>query len=125
MGPLTPVLDGLEVGVAIVEKNGRISVANHAIADLFGLDRARLLNLPARIFVEHVASLIDSPTPLVAARDLVSWDGVVRSEQLRLARPTTAVVRWVARGIELASGPVLLVSCTDITAEIALAHQIR
>lgn len=118
---LAPLLDGLDTGLLVALPSGRIVAANQAMAVMVGLEPPALVAMETVQFMDRLSTLVDDSPPLLADRRLMPSDHRVVCEDLEIARPTRAVIRWVAQRIEVAGEVVHMVACTDITAEVDLA----
>jgi diguanylate cyclase (GGDEF)-like protein/PAS domain S-box-containing protein len=111
----------IQDGVALLDGQWNIVLANRAYADLFGLREDQLVGLPRAQFMAHVATLVDDPAGFMArlATDQGAPD---RSDDFVLLRPRRRVIRRTRTALELpdGSGTGYLVIWQDITAESEL-----
>lgn len=118
---LTPLLDALDAGLFVASPSGRVVAVNEAMAVMVGLEKPAVLAMNSAGLMDRLAELVDALPALLRERRLMPAEARVVCEELELARPTRAVIRWVAHRIDLAAEVVHMVVCTDITAEVDLA----
>lgn len=111
----------IQDGVALLDANWNIVLANRAYAELFGLREDQLTGLPRAQFMAHVATLVDDPADFMAR--LAIDDGAPdRADEFVLLRPRRRVIRRTRTALELpdGSGTGYLAIWQDITAESEL-----
>ena len=111
----------LQDGVALLDGQWNIVLANRAYADLFGLREEQLAGLPRAQFIAHVANLVDDPAEFMAG--LATENGAPdRADEFVLLRPRRRVIRRTRTALELpdGSGTGYLAIWQDITAESEL-----
>jgi diguanylate cyclase (GGDEF)-like protein len=119
---LAPVLGSLESGVLLIDAaSSRIVLANETLAAMFGLSLQAIRAMSPDVFVRHAASLVDAPPQLLRDHKILPGDAQIVCEEFELARPSRAVIRWVARRIAQPH-PAQIVVCTDITAEVDVTN---
>jgi diguanylate cyclase (GGDEF)-like protein len=116
---IEPLVDHLECGVMLIDRERRIVMASAPLATMFGLSVPVLTAMSPEGFVEYVASLVDDPPQLLRERRILPSDSPIVCEEFEIARPSRSVVRWVARQLP-SPVPAQVVVCTDITAEVDL-----
>jgi diguanylate cyclase (GGDEF)-like protein/PAS domain S-box-containing protein len=105
-------------GVALLDRNRTILLANRAYALLFGLEPSRLAGMQRQDFLQHVSTLVEEPEDFLARVEsgfANPSDGVVH--EFTLVRPRKRFVRRQMSPIELPDGPGYLVIWRDVTAD--------
>lgn len=118
---LSPVMNGLECGLAIINAEHRIVFVNDAMGAIFRLKPSRLLAMSPSELIEHTLSVVEEPPPLLRERRMLPVDTPVLCEEFEIKRPSRSVVRWVARRVT-APAPAVVVVCEDITAAVDLGR---
>jgi len=111
----------IQDGVALLDGQWNIVLANRAYAKLFGLPEEQLVGLPRAQFMAHVSTLVADPAAFFAG--LATVDGAPdRSDDFVLLRPRRRVIRRTRTALPLpdGSGTGYLVIWQDITAESEL-----
>jgi diguanylate cyclase (GGDEF)-like protein/PAS domain S-box-containing protein len=107
-------LENIEDGVALLDGERRVVLANRAFAAMFGLSHAELEGLTKDAFIAHVSWLVEDPRTFV---DHVSRSSGRFSGDFVFVRPRRRVMRRSWAPIALPSGNGFLVTWHDITAE--------
>ena len=116
---LEPLVNSLECGVLVVDRDRRIVAVSDALAALVGLSTIEIRAMTPEQFVQHTAGLVDDAPERVRDGRLLAEDVSVVCEEFEIRRPNRAVIRWVARRV-LDPEPSQIVVVTDITAEVDL-----
>ncbi len=106
---LDRLVDHLDVGVLLFNADGRVRVANQALAAMLGVARELLL--------KSTRTLLPGPEALRRVRRVMR--GQEDLGELSLLSPRR-VVQWHTRPVELPDGPGHLDTFTDITAQVDL-----
>jgi diguanylate cyclase (GGDEF)-like protein/PAS domain S-box-containing protein len=114
---LEATLANIHDGVALLDAERRILVANRAYADLFALDPAQLVGLTREEFVTHVARLAHDPGSVQLALDEEPTANAISSREFLLRLPRRRHLRRTLQPIGVASERLLLVVWRDVTAE--------
>src|SRR6185369_9269616 len=111
----------IQDGVALLDGQWNIVLANRAYAELFGLREEQLVGLPRAQFIAHVKTLVDDPADFMA-RLATEGGAPDRADEFVLLRPRRRVIRRTRTALELpdGSGTGYLAIWQDITAESEL-----
>jgi diguanylate cyclase (GGDEF)-like protein/PAS domain S-box-containing protein len=111
-------LANISDGVALLDYNRTILLANRAYADLFGLELSRLPGMFRADFLQHVASLVEDPENFLKGveRGFANPSDRVALE-FTLVRPRKRVVSRQMNPITLPDGVGYLVIWRDVTAD--------
>jgi len=119
-------LGHIEDGVALLDANLSILLANRAYGQMFGLPQDLLRGFTRRQFAAHVANLLEDAAHAV---DRLESQRLESSEEFVFARPRRRVLRRTWLPVRLADEAGFLVTWHDITSEKALLaeheHQLR
>jgi diguanylate cyclase (GGDEF)-like protein/PAS domain S-box-containing protein len=116
---LEPLVNSLECGVMVVDRDRHIVAVSEALAALVGLSTDEVRAMSPEQFVRHTAGLVDDAPERLRDGRLLAEDASVVCEEFEIRRPNRAVVRWVARRV-LGPEPSQIIVVTDITAEVDL-----
>lgn len=114
---LEATLANIQDGVALLDAERRILVANRAYAELFALDPDQLVGLTRDEFVEHVVKLAQDPR---AVRHVLTEDpepGEISSYEVVLRLPQRRFLQRTMRPVGVSSEHLLLVVWRDVTPE--------
>lgn len=114
---LEATLANIHDGVALLDGERRILVANRAYADLFALDPAQLVGLTREEFVTHVARLAQDPSTVRLVLDEEPASSAITASEFLLRLPRRRHLRRTLQRIGVASERLLLVVWRDVTAE--------
>jgi diguanylate cyclase (GGDEF)-like protein/PAS domain S-box-containing protein len=113
---LEAVIANITDGVALIDTDRRILLANAAYAEMFASDRQRLVGMGEE-FLQHVLTLVDDPEAFLAsARDPATTSGESTSEFL-FVRPRRRYLRRTVKPIGKGAEALYLVMWRDVTAE--------
>ena len=124
--PALPAIETLsgcfESGLLVIDQSDRLLFCSEWMAFTLSLPRELLQPhaTTGRQLMDHIASTVPNPPPMVRERLLLAPDRRIACEEFEIAGPPRSVVRWVARHVSQPE-PALVVVCTDITAEVDLA----
>jgi diguanylate cyclase (GGDEF)-like protein/PAS domain S-box-containing protein len=107
-------LANIEDGVALLDAEHRILLANGSYASMFAIPYARVEGLSEKQFVEHVASLVEDPKIFV---DRLMRPQKEMIEEFVFARPRRRVLRRTWTAVNLFTSTSFLVTWHDVTAE--------
>src|SRR4051812_29607804 len=89
---LEPLVNSLECGVLIVDRDRRIVAVSDALAALVGLTTAQIRAMTPEQFVQHTAGLVDDAPERVRDGRLLADEVSVVCEEFEIRRPNRAVV---------------------------------
>jgi diguanylate cyclase (GGDEF)-like protein/PAS domain S-box-containing protein len=114
---LEATLANIQDGVALLDANRRVLVANRAYADLFALDPQQLIGQSRDEFVTHVSRLADDPTKVRAVLSERPPAHTITSNEFLLRYPQRRHLRRTVKPVGMASQQLQLVVWRDVTAE--------
>jgi len=114
---LEATLANIQDGVALLDAQRNVLVANGAYGDLFALDPEQLVGLSRDEFVNHVAKLAEDPSSVrLALTDRPPGDSIT-SDEFLLRSPQRRYLRRTMKPVGIASQQLQLVVWRDVTAE--------
>jgi diguanylate cyclase (GGDEF)-like protein/PAS domain S-box-containing protein len=114
---LEATLANIQDGVALLDAERRILVANRAYAELFALNPDQLVGLTRDEFVEHVVKLAQEPRAVRHALTEEPEPGEISSSEVVLRLPQRRCLQRTLRPVGVSSEHLLLVVWRDVTPE--------
>jgi diguanylate cyclase (GGDEF)-like protein/PAS domain S-box-containing protein len=117
---LDTALENIEDGVALIDSQSRILVANRAFAAMLGMPVAKVIGLTRKDFVAHVGPLLAEPEGFAEALDAQPPNV---AQEFTFARPRRRVLTRTWTRVPAAGGDAILVTWHDVTAERDLLRE--
>lgn len=117
-------ISNIRDGVALLDPNFDVLLANAAFAEMLALDEVGMHQLNRTRFLAHLSELVDDREALLASMGVPEDSTPARVDEIILARPRRRVLRRTRSELELpdGTGKGYLVIWQDITAERELSH---
>jgi two-component system cell cycle response regulator len=122
---LDAVIENIDSGVMLLDRDRRIVFANGALEQLFRIDKADVIGLDRQQFLDRCAGLFDD---FEAARRRLTPEeasGQELADELPLDHPRRRIVRWSSKVIPLPDGDGRLDICQDVTREAELTQALK
>lgn len=117
---LETTLAHIDEGVALIDGDSRILIANHAFASMLGMPRGMVEGMTREAFVRHLSPFLAEPEGLAATLLDQPPD---TPQQFQFARPRRRVLSRTWTPVALAEGDGMLVTWRDVTAEHDLLRE--
>jgi two-component system cell cycle response regulator len=122
---LDAVIENIDSGVMLLDRDRRIVFANPALEQMFRLGKAEAIGLDRQQFLDRCAGLFDD---FEAARRRLTPDepsGQELADELPIDHPRPRVVRWSSKVVPLPDGDGRLDICRDVTREAELTQALK
>ena len=117
---LETTLAHIDEGVALIDGDNRILIANHAFASMLGMPRGMVEGMTREAFVRHLSPFLADPEGLAATLLAQPPDTPL---QFQFARPRRRVLSRTWIPVALSEGDGMLVTWRDVTAEHDLLRE--
>lgn len=117
---LDTALDNIEDGVALIDSDSRILIANRAFAAMLAMRVTEVVGLTRKDFVGHVGPMLAEPEGFAEALD-AQPPNIAR--EFTFARPRRRVLTRTWTRVPAAGGDGILVTWHDVTAERDLLRE--
>jgi two-component system cell cycle response regulator len=122
---LDAVMENIDSGVMLLDRDRRIVFTNPSIERVFRLGEAEAIGLDRQQFLERCAGLFDD---FESARRRLTPDeasGQELVDELPIDHPRRRVVRWTSKIVPLPDGDGRLDICRDVTREAELTEALK
>lgn len=98
------ICSSVESGILVLDENRRIILANHGLAELFGMNEEQILSMSREEFILRCSVNSDEPQLFLRRMRVFPEGPFSAREHFEVARPKHRLIRWVAKPIHLPSG---------------------
>ena len=120
---LSAVLDNIDNGVFLLDKDRKVVFANQALADLFAVTPDSLVGRHRDELVHEAAQLSSDPDEFLRRLRTPEAGPFVLRGEFEMERPRRRYLRWTAKPVQLQEGVGHLAVLTDVTAERDLQRE--
>jgi diguanylate cyclase (GGDEF)-like protein len=118
---LGTMLAHIDDGVALLDANRHVILANEALAAMMDLPKERVIGLPPEGFLAQVVTLLEDPDAFRA--EFAETGNRPRHREYTFARPRRRILRRAWTPVRLIEGDGFLVTWHDVTAERDLLEE--
>ncbi len=120
---LAAVMDNIDSGVLLLDRNRRSVLANRALAGLFGSTIEAIVGRHRDDLLREYSAQFANPDDFLSRLRTAPEGPFALRGEFQMERPSRRVLRWVTKPVQLGEGVGHLTVVTDITAERDLERE--